>query len=167
MGGQYNLQGKFISGRDPRPIKFSKAVENTNRKTAQGPGPGQYKTPEGMGKQLLSTNKTEKIVGFSKAERGGMVPPGTSDIGPGHYARPPAACAIQVESTKSTCGSVKFGTGYKKDGGGKKLNLKEPSPGPGAYRVMGGLGQTTAGFAYKQAPAATMSGRTKFGSPFA
>ena len=36
--GQYDLRGKFISGRDPRPIKFSKAVENTNRKTAQGPG---------------------------------------------------------------------------------------------------------------------------------
>lgn len=163
--GQYDLTGKFISGKDPRPIKFSKA-QPFKGKEGMGPGPGQYKTPESMGKQMLSTKKTDMIVGFSKAERGSLVPPGTSDIGPGQYARPPAACAVQVESTKETCGSIKFGTGYVKNSTGKKLNLSEPSPGPGSYKVMGGLGQTTSGFAFRQAPAATMSGRTKFGSPF-
>ena len=36
--GQYDLTGKFISGRDPRPIKFSKAKEDSDKKAAQSPG---------------------------------------------------------------------------------------------------------------------------------
>jgi hypothetical protein len=54
---------------------------------------------------------------------------GTSDIGPGDYKPPPAACDPQVDSRKPTCANFKFGEGYKRGGAHKKFDLSEPSPG--------------------------------------
>jgi len=54
------------------------------------------------------------VPGFPKADRPTMVPPGTSDVGPGEYGPFRAACEPQVDSRKVTCGSIKFGTGYRK-----------------------------------------------------
>ena len=71
-----------------------------------------------------------------------------------------------MESTKTTCGSIKFGSGYVKSAKREKQDLGEPSPGPGSYVIHGGINQSTSGFNYKNSPKATMSGRTKFGSPF-
>lgn len=35
----------------------------------------------------------------------------------------------QVDSRKPTCGTIKFGEGYKRGGNAKKFDLSEPSPG--------------------------------------
>ena len=48
----------------------------------------------------------------------------------------------------------------------KKLDMREPSPGPGSYRLPGGLGTTGKGQPYPNSRGASMSGRNKFGSPF-
>jgi hypothetical protein len=83
-----------------------------------------------MGKQVLSTKVQSSIVGFPKADRGSLVPAGSTDIGPAEYNPPPAACAIQVDSRKTSCPLVKFGEGYKSSGSGAdKKDMSEPAPG--------------------------------------
>lgn len=146
--GQYDLTGKFLSGSNPRKSAFPKGgfVRDKSQLT---PGPGSYKPMESMGKQVLSTCETALILKFSQAARPSMVPPGnyilthikcwysgnnahalgTSDIGPGDYKPPPAACDPQVDSRKPTCATIKFGEGYKRGGAVKKFDLSEPSPG--------------------------------------
>lgn len=141
--GQYDLTGKFIAGRDPRNIVFPKG-KPFEAKLGQTPGPGSYKPVESMGKQVQSDRLTDPIIGFAKAPRGDLVPPGTNDIGPGQYGRPPAACAPQVESTKTTCATIKFGSGYVKNAKLKVPDLSEPSPGPGSYVIHGGINQSAA-----------------------
>ena len=128
--------------------------------------------------------------GFPKADRPTMVPPGTSDVGPGEYGPFRAACEPQVDSRKVTCGSIKFGTGYRKgnfpshsltyslthslthslihsSGGGLvKQDLSEPSPGPGSYTLPGGIATKAKGSPFRDSPTAIISGRNKFGSPW-
>lgn len=120
-----------------------------------------------MGKQVLSTKHGATVPGFSKAERQSMVPSGISDVGPGQYNAPPSACEVQVTSDKPTPASIKFGTGYKKGGGLIKKDLSEPSPGPTSYIItLGGVATKAKGSPYHNSPAATISGRNKFGSPW-
>ena len=45
-------------------------------------------------------------------------------VGPGEYTGANvAACAPQVHSRKVTCGSIKFGTGYRKGANSRKMDL--------------------------------------------
>ena len=95
-----------------------------------GPGPGSYQPLQSMGKQVLSTKTQSAVVGFGKAERGSLVPPGISEIGPAEYKPAPAACEIQVDSRKPTCATIKFGDGYRSGGNDRdKHDLSEPAPG--------------------------------------
>jgi hypothetical protein len=124
------LGGKFLYGTDPRKSAFPKAVPMKD-KGFLGPGPGSYQPLQSMGKQVLSTKETSMDVGFPKAARPTMVPPGTTDIGPAEYKPPPAACDVQVDSRKATCPTIKFGEGYRPSGKNKteKPDLAEPKPG--------------------------------------
>lgn len=127
--GQYDLTGKFLAGENPRKSAFPKA-EPIRDKSMLGPGPGSYQPLQSMGKQVLSTKTGGMIVGFPKADRPTLIPPGATDIGPGEYRPPPAACENQVDSRKPTCGKIKFGEGYKSGGNDRdKHNLREPAPG--------------------------------------
>ena len=153
--GAYDLTGKFLGGRDPRPIGFPKGVPMRD-KSFLGPGPGSYKPLESMGRQSLSTKPQAVIPGFPKAPRGSLVPVGLSEVGPGEYGCGVAACEPQVESTKPTCATVKIGTGWKKGQTSKKYDFSEPSPGPGSYTLP----------EPRSKRAAQLSGRTKFGSPW-
>ena len=76
FSGQYDLTGKFTHGKDPRPIVFSKA-KPFEMKAGMSPGPGAYEPAQSMGKQVLSTKIQDPIIGFCKAPRGDLVPPGT------------------------------------------------------------------------------------------
>lgn len=163
--GSYQLTGKFLSGKNSRDIKFPKGAEQVS-KDVLGPGPGSYTHPDSMGKQVLSTRKTPSQIPFGSEERKGMAVKGASDVGPGEYGPLRSACDTQVESTKTTAGQIKFGTGYKKIKEQKKIDMREPSPGPGSYRLPGGLGTTGKGQPYPNSRGASMSGRNKFGSPF-
>eukprot|EP00595_Chromulina_sp_UTEXLB2642_P002218 CAMPEP_0196762204 /NCGR_PEP_ID=MMETSP1095-20130614/1598_1 /TAXON_ID=96789 ORGANISM="Chromulina nebulosa, Strain UTEXLB2642" /NCGR_SAMPLE_ID=MMETSP1095 /ASSEMBLY_ACC=CAM_ASM_000446 /LENGTH=252 /DNA_ID=CAMNT_0042112695 /DNA_START=106 /DNA_END=867 /DNA_ORIENTATION=+ len=163
--GQYNLYGKFPKGNNSIASSFPKAVPPRD-KAAWAPGPGSYAILQSMGKQVLSTKKQSPSPGLSKAERPSLVPVGTTDIGPAEYNPPPAACEHQVDSRKSTSGTVKFGLGYKKGGNITKPDLSEPSPGPGEYKVPGSIATRSKGTPYNNAPAPSLSGREKFGSPW-
>ena len=129
------------------------------------PGPGAYEPPPGIGKQILSTKKCPAQIVFPHAARSDMVIEGSSDVGPGEYKPPPAACEEQIDSRRKTCPTVKFGTGYQK--GHKKtppVDLSEPAPGPGSYKLPGGIGSESN--AYRNAPKSSLSGRNAFGSPW-
>lgn len=165
--GQYELTGKFLGGTNPRKTAFPKAIPMKD-KGFLGPGPGSYQPLQSMGKQVISTKETTLEVGFPKAPRPTMVPPGTTDIGPAEYQPPPAACDEQIDSRKPTCPTIKFGEGFKSAGKGRveKPDLAEPAPGPGSYIIPGGIGTRTRGSPYRDSPTAVLSGRTKFGSPW-
>jgi hypothetical protein len=152
--GAYDLTGKFVSGTNPRVTAFPKG-DTPKDKAALGPGPGSYECAQSMGKQVLSTKVGMPITGFPKEPRPGLAVKGASDVGPGDYKPGAAACEPQHLSQRASCATVKFGTGYRRGGGLVKRDLSEPSPGPGAY--------TLPKF---KTPAATMSGRNKFGSPW-
>jgi len=84
----------------------------------------------------------------------------------GQYKPPPAACDKQVDSTKATCASVKFGEGYRSGTTSERFDFSEPTPGPGAYILPGGVATKAKGSPYRDSPSASISGRNKFGSPF-
>lgn len=133
-----------------------------------GPGPGSYQPLQSMGKQVLSTKEGGMEVGFPKAPRPTLVPPGTTEIGPADYKPPPAACEPQLDSRKRTCATIKFGEGYhaNRDDSRKNFDFSDPAPGPGSYRLPGGVATKAKGSPFRNSPAAILSGRTKFGSPF-
>ena len=162
--GQYNLYGKFLGGETPRVTAFPKGAI-PKEKSFLGPGPGSYKVLESMGKQVLSSKPGAVVPGFSKEKRKGMANT-SSEVGPGDYLPGPAACEPQVLSSRPTCATIKFGTGYRKGKGLVKRDLSEPAPGPGSYSLPGGVATKTRGSPYRDSPAATMSGRNKFGSPW-
>ena len=136
-------------------------------KAVLAPGPGQYDVPGSLGKQPLSTKERAREPGFPLADRPTLIAPGTTDIGPGEYKPPPAACEPQVDSRKQTCPSIRFGTGFQKNKKNlQKLDLSEPSPGPGSYQLPGGVSTASSGTPYRSSPAASLSGRNAFGSPW-
>lgn len=163
--GQYDLYGKFLGGETPRVTGFPKGNPPKD-KAFMGPGPGSYKCAEAMGKQCLSSKPGAVVPGFAKAPRPSMAVTGGAETGPGEYKPGPAACEPQVVSNRPTCATIKFGTGYKKSKGIKKRDLSEPAPGPGSYTLPGGVATKAKGSPYRDSPAATMSGRNKFGSPW-
>ena len=162
--GQYNLTEKFLVGNNSEKYSFPKSPPPT-MKAQVAPGPGAYDPAPSIGKQLLSTKPTPQQTVFSHAARASMVLQGTTEVGPGEYNGPPAACEKQIDSRKKTCSNIKFGTGYQK--GNKKsivVDLSEPAPGPGAYKLPGSLG--TSSNAYRSSPKISLSGRNQFGSPW-
>lgn len=162
---QYDLTGKFLGGSNPRKSGFPKG-EYVKDKSQMGPGPGSYAPMQSMGKQVISTKVGSVIPAFSKAKRGSLVQPGLSDVGPGEYAPPPAACEKQVDSRKPTCGKIKFGEGYRSGKRTDTFDFSEPSPGPGSYNMPGGVSTIAKGSPFRNSPAISMSGREKFGSPW-
>jgi len=163
---QYDITGKFVFGTNPRKSAFPKNPRDFSNKSSMGPGPGSYQPIMSMGKQVLSNKSGAVQLVFPKADRGSLVPEGTSDIGPGQYKPPPAACDKQVDSTKATCASIRFGEGYRSGTTSERFDFSEPTPGPGAYILPGGVATKAKGSPYRDSPSASISGRNKFGSPF-
>ncbi len=117
-----------MSGVNPRKSAFPKGGFIRD-KAAMGPGPGSYTAPDSMAKQVLSTKVCAPTVGFPKSERKSMVQEGLSEVGPGEYKPPAAACDDQFDSRRPTCAKIKFGEGYRKGATKDKFDFKEPSPG--------------------------------------
>lgn len=163
--GQYDLGGRFLKGKNPRKSAFPKAI-TVRDKALMGPGPGSYQPLQSMGKQVLSTKHGGMEIGFPKADRPTLIPPGATDIGPAEYRPAPAACDPQVDSRKPTCPTIKFGEGYHTVGTVNKFNFADPSPGPGSYKLPGGIATKAKGSPYRDSPAPILSSRQKFGSPF-
>lgn len=124
----YDLNSKFLTGKDPRQIVFPKGAA-PKEKSFLAPGPGSYKPLYSMGKQVLSTKKDPGNIKFDKGSRPTLVQPGISEIGPGEYKPPSGACEPQIDSRKRTCATIKFGEGYRKGVKNEKFDFSEPSPG--------------------------------------
>lgn len=164
--GSYKLEQKFLVGKNTAKYSFPKE-RAPMEKSQLAPGPGQYELPPSMGKQPLSTKERSRESPFPLSARPSLIAPGTTEIGPGEYGVPSAACEAQVDSRKPTKSAIRFGTGYSKNKGTmQKIDMKEPAPGPGSYELPGGVATAKRGDPYRSAPAATMSGRNKFGSPW-
>jgi len=163
--GQYDLTGKFLNGENPRKTGFPKGGFIRD-KSQMGPGPGSYSPLQSMGKQVLSTKTGSVEVAFAKAPRPSLVQPGLSEVGPGEYKPPAAACDVQIDSRRTTCPKVKFGEGYRPNGQKKTFDFSEPAPGPGSYVLPGGVATIAKGSPFRNSPQVTLSGRNKFGSPW-
>lgn len=164
--GHYDLRGRFISGEKAPEYTFPKS-SHPHDKSSLSPAPGSYEPVGSLGKQVLSTKKRASESPFPRAPRPSLVQPGTTTIGPGAYGAPPAACEPQVDSRKPTCGSLKIGGGYQKNkGGAKEMDLSEPFPGPGSYKLPGGIAEAKKGTPFRNSAAISLSGRELFGSPF-
>lgn len=164
--GSYKLEDKFLSGSNSSKYSFPKQ-RAPMEKSQLAPGPGQYETPGSLGKHPLSTKKGSRDSPFSLSARPSLISAGTSDIGPGEYGVPSAACEQQIDSRKATKSAIRFGTGYTKNRNGiEKVDMSEPSPGPGSYVLPGGVATARRGDPYRSSPAPSLSGRNKFGSPW-
>ena len=164
--GQYTLSGRFLKGDNSEKYSFPKALQPRD-KSELAPGPGTYAIIGSMDKQVLSTKPRANEIPFPHAERPSLVPVGGTEIGPGEYGVPKAACEVQVDSRKTSCANVKFGTGFSKNKmKPMKLDISEPSPGPGSYVLPGGIATKGSGQPYRNSPQATISGRNAFGSPW-
>lgn len=82
-----------------------------------------------MGRQVLSVYPALPSTVFTSSKKDHSFSGSVMQVGPGEYDPPPGACEPQVDSRKRTCGSIKFGKGYRKGTGITKMNLGEPSPG--------------------------------------
>lgn len=164
--GQYTVAGKFLKGDNSEKYTFPKGLQPRD-KSDLAPGPGTYAVVGSMEKQVLSTKPRAFEAPFPAAERPSLVPMGGTEIGPGEYGAPKAACELQVDSRKPTCPNVKFGTGFSKNKQRPmKLDISEPSPGPGSYVLPTGICVKGSGQPYRSSPQATISGRNAFGSPW-
>lgn len=165
----YDLNGRFISGSKAPEYSFPKGT-HPHDKSNLSPAPGSYEVVGAFGKQPLSTKRRSNELPFPKCPRPSLVQPGGSDVGPGQYGAPRAACEPQVDSRKKTCGTLKIGTGYKKGSAAAEksmqLSLEEPAPGPGSYVLPGGVATQQKGTPFRNSPKISLSGREAFGSPF-
>eukprot|EP00903_Cladosiphon_okamuranus_P008057 g7771.t1 len=129
----------------------------------RAPGPGHYNIHPGVGKQVLSTKRSHAGVGFGTGNRPDLMVQSTADVGPGEYSIPGSTGERQVDSRKCNKSGAKFSKAPRM---GKSGSLEDLAPGPGNYRLPPGICGRGAASPYPSAPAATLSGREKFGSPF-
>jgi hypothetical protein len=93
-----------------------------------------------MGKQPLSVKPAAPNTVFSKSERpngaASLLNQADPEVGGIPYR---SACEVQIDSRFRTCPMVKLGNGYKRGANDNKVDLSEPSPGPGSYKLPGGI----------------------------
>lgn len=143
---------------------FPKALPPRD-KNMLAPGPGAYDMGTSVGRQVLSTKRSDAGMEFGTSNRPPLLLVST-EVGPGQYDRSDDSCARQPDSRKRSCPLMKFGTGSRDQGGSMSLNDPGSTPGPGDYKLAPALCGGGSSYVYKAAPKCSMSGRNKFGSPF-
>jgi len=167
--------------REPGPGHYQPRVVNPNEMIAPkhafaksshpkekprlAPGPGAYKLPAAVGKQPLSTKRSETGTGFGKGQRPQLLLTSAADVGPGEYGRGVAACGNQPDSRKLSAPRSCLLSGRDSAPIGARMN-SDMVPGPGQYHLPSGMCGKGSSYPYRAAPHASMSGRNKFGSPF-
>lgn len=155
--------------KDTPQFSFPKDQRHASPKNKSEPGPGAYSSPSAVGKQVLSTKQNRASMGFGTGERPPLLRV-QCDLGPGEYGVGIAACQKQIDSRKKTSALVKFSKGSRSTSKTKSVIAQDEErslPGPGTYRLPSGLCGGGASYPFRAAPKPTLSGREKFGSPFA
>jgi len=118
--------------------------------------------------QVLSTRTSTAMVGFGSGERPDLIQVSTGDVGPGQYKVPGDCGEYQVDSRKRNDGGIRFAKSGRFENPNIPEEFKEEGrvPGPGTYRIPTTLEKHPMG-RFKSPPVVKLSGRTKFGSPFA
>jgi hypothetical protein len=164
--GHYATQGKFLCGSTPPAIGFTRSKLNSYRRDF-APGPGAYTLALKHNRVPLSTQHRSPAAFLGTGQRLQFAQQGTSNVGPGEYNSQIGACDAQPDSRRKNPPVAKIGTGYvKPDLRFHKPRLEEPLPGPGSYKIPSLVASHSAGIPYRSAPAASLSGRNKFGSLF-
>lgn len=163
--GHYVPEANTSIGSASPCIGFPKARPPVE-KAELAPGPGSYRPPDSVGKQVLSTKARAPAASLGKGKRPALLQHSTADVGPGEYNSAIAACGPQPDSRKRNPATIKFGTQDPRQARRNQRKLSEPEPGPGSYVIPGGVATSGVGNPYRSSPAASISGRTKFGSPF-
>ena len=192
----YDIADKFVSGSNPRKSGFPKAVAPRDKAAlGPGPGSYKPMYSMGKQvlstkhQAVVPGFPTAPRPGL-ESKGASDVGPGEYKQGPAACEPQVRGCAAclpcrpqppshrptltllptpprQVDSRRPTCATIKFGTGYRRAGEGLvKEDLSEPSPGPGQYKLPGGVTTAAKGSPYRNSPAAMLSGRNKFGSPW-
>lgn len=163
--GRYTIR----QAKDTPQYSFPKDRRHNSPRNKEEPGPGAYSSPSAVGKQVLSTKRNRASMGFGTGERPPLLRV-QCDLGPGEYGVGIAACQKQVDSRKKTSALVKFSKGTRSTAKTKSLMAQDEErslPGPGTYRLPSGLCGGGASYPFRAAPKPALSGREKFGSPFA
>ena len=92
------------------------------------PGPGAYEMGNSVGKQILSTKRSEVGLQFGTSNRPPLLLVST-EVGPGQYGAGDDSCSKQADSRKRSCPLMKFGTCGRNQGGPMSLNGSENPPG--------------------------------------
>eukprot|EP00947_MAST-08B_sp_MAST-8B-sp1_P001614 g1614.t1 len=159
--GSYAVSGKH-GGRFRNPPKHTLGGKWPPMTTKNAtPAPDAYKAASGFATQLHSQKRTHPSVKFGRGNRFTLNAAAANEIGPGEYSQPPSV-GRQTISTRASAGTPKFGTEIQRpDMSGHGASKK--SPGPGKYSLPSAI-QKQASSTKRNAPASSLSGRTKFGS---
>ena len=159
---------------EPAPPKFSvprakrPGLNKVDRGNRAGPGKPLIAS---CGKQVESRKTTEGFATFGSSVRKSL-DPGGSDAGPGEYEYRDGMGDQMDSRFKSAARLTMKGVGRDKAPIGSRLNTDQ-GPGPQQYVLQSAntaciKTMTRSAYAYgKTAPNVRMSGRTKFGDPFA
>mmetsp|Transcript_33253 Transcript_33253/g.43835 ORF Transcript_33253/g.43835 Transcript_33253/m.43835 type:complete len:285 (+) Transcript_33253:132-986(+) len=159
---------KIVNPQEPIASKhsFPRDQRRPIGNTRKVPGPGAYNSHSSLGQQIISTKRTMRRADFGSGNRPPLLINTSAEVGPGEYDATMPACEAQVDSRKTTTGTTKFGKASRDAPViGARMNT-DVTPGPGKYKLPKGICGAGSSHPYKSAPAPSMSGRTKFGSPF-
>jgi len=135
---------------------FTEATGDGKTRNAT-PGPGAYKARVSMGTQLLSKDENGCAYSFDRAD---VNLDEAGENGAELAYVKVSALGKQPQSTRTTLPAWRFGTSHRTE-----MARKGKGPGPGSYSARGAMGKQLRSNR-KSAPACSMSGREKFGSPW-
>ncbi|OWZ17358.1 hypothetical protein PHMEG_0008714 [Phytophthora megakarya] len=149
--GDYNTSGLNPRAQGAPSYSLGKKWSPT-KEDQRAPGPGAYDSSTTIGRNVLSTQKSNSGSSFGQGER---KPLHTSnqDIGPGQYS---ILTDSLGRSTVASGAAYSFGTDMRSKDVGSNGSYKYYDP----KSSFGKQGESL----YRSAPGASMSGRTKFGS---
>lgn len=132
------------------------------KRRSSTPGPGRYKGPSSFGAQKVSTIKSNNEFSFQQAKRPDLAGRPATSIGPGEYGGGIAGTGKQLESKRATAPKFSFGTSSRFS---KLQQDRRLRAGPGSYQLPGAIGKSPVS-TFRSAPAPSIAGRHKFGSPY-
>jgi hypothetical protein len=172
--GQYPKAVTYLHSEEPTPPAFSvpkskrPGMHKMDRGTRAGPG---IPLVGSCGKQVESKKSSQGFATFGTSKRRPLLE-GGAETGPGDYNYDDGLGEQLDSRKKSSARPTMRGVGRDKPPIGSKMDTAD-GPGPQHYKLPSGTTatisqQSRSAYAFgKAAPSTKLSGRTKFGDPFA